>query len=153
MAQPPCSCLLRALVPHIFIIIVDSPWIWQCQHFASFLSKGSRSTGKRLNSDTIYPNFRLLWELGAVKLENGLLGWKELGWGEYVARLAVAGIEGADTLRVMSAPSSQWRWIQSRIGGAGHHHHRTNSCLEMSSLSFFKRTIHDFRCVGLRHMN
>ena len=80
MAQSPCSCLLLALVPHIFIIIVKCPW--QCQHFASFLSKGS--AGKKLNSDTICPNFHLLWELGAVKLENGLLGWKELGWGDVV---------------------------------------------------------------------
>ena len=27
MAQPPCSCLLLALVPHLFIIIVDNPGI------------------------------------------------------------------------------------------------------------------------------
>ena len=86
--------------------------------------------------------------VGIARVEKNLV---EEMW--YVARLAIPAIEGADTLRVMSAPSSQWRWIQSRIGGAGHHHHRTNSCLEMSSLSFFKRTIHDFRCVGLRHMN
>ena len=71
-----------ALVPHIFIIIVDNPGIWQCQHFATCHSEGS--VGKKLNSDKIYPNIHLLWELGAVKLENGLLGWKELGWGDVV---------------------------------------------------------------------